>query len=155
MERQEEEQRRAEIVRMERESKRRKLREKEALIDELMFSQENAKNIINNFSQNNAPEKEEIKVAPPTSKVVIRKMIFNIIRLTYVYLKVTQFSTGVKFTRGTGSLPPLPQITEGPLYVYTPPVAIPTEGPTPPTRDTLESDGYLQHMKWVTIVIND
>lgn len=70
LEKQEEEQRRAEILGQEREAKRRKMREKEALIDELMFSQENAKNIINTFTQNAVNNtKEEIKIAAPVTKV--------------------------------------------------------------------------------------
>lgn len=73
LEKQEEEQRRAEILGQEREAKRRKMREKEALIDELMFSQENAKNIINTFTQNAVNNtKEEIKIAAPVTKVFHR-----------------------------------------------------------------------------------
>ncbi|XP_077298212.1 CDK-activating kinase assembly factor isoform X2 [Arctopsyche grandis] len=132
MEKQEEEQRRAEIIRLEKEAKKRKIREKEALIDELMFSQENAKNIINTFTQNVINTKEEIKPPAPIAK------------------QVSQFSTGVKFTRGSSALPPLPQIIEGPLYVYNPPPNVIVQGPSPPEFKDLESTGYMRHISTET-----
>lgn len=108
MEKQEEEQRRAEIIRLEKEAKRRKLRDKEALIDELMFSQENAKNIINNFSQQTIQvAKEEIKPTLPTVKVCFMRTFvkfYKILILFYVnrrrnFLPVLNSQEAVAFCR--------------------------------------------------------
>ncbi|KOB65307.1 CDK-activating kinase assembly factor MAT1 [Operophtera brumata] len=96
IEKQMEDLRRAEIMRMEQEAKKQKIREKEALIDELMFAEGDAKDILNTFAQTIANKQEE--VLPPAPK----------------------FSTGVKFTRGLGH-DSLPLIDEGPLYKYTAP----------------------------------
>lgn len=153
MEKQEEEQRRAEIIRLEKEAKRRKIREKEALIDELMFSQENAKNIINTFTQNVINTKEEIKPSAPVAKVITvddfssESKLYLLIFCNFVFQQVSQFSTGVKFTRGSSALPPLPQIIEGPLYVYKPPADVIVQGPSPPECKDLETTGYLRHIR--------
>lgn len=82
MEKQQEEIRRNVIKIEEVAAKKKKIQQKEALIDELMFSNANAKNILETFANNveevkNKEEEEEAKV--PT--------------------KMTQFSSGVKFGR--------------------------------------------------------
>lgn len=71
IEKQMEELRRAEIIKMEEEAKKQKIREKEALIDELMFAEGDAKDILNTFAQTVANKQEEIvpvvpKVSLPT-----------------------------------------------------------------------------------------
>lgn len=68
IEKQMEELRRAEIARMEQEAKKQKIREKEALIDELMFAEGDAKDILNTFAQTVASNKQE-EVLPPVPKV--------------------------------------------------------------------------------------
>ncbi|XP_068624127.1 CDK-activating kinase assembly factor MAT1 [Battus philenor] len=127
IEKQMEEVRRAEISRMEQEAKKQKIREKEALIDELMFAEGNAKDILNTFAQNIA-KKEEADIVP-------------------VMPKVTQFSSGVKFTRGSGSQHNVPVLEEGPLYKYEAPVIPDRCGPSPPSIQSIVNCGYLQHVR--------
>uniref|UniRef100_A0A2A4J761 CDK-activating kinase assembly factor MAT1 n=1 Tax=Heliothis virescens TaxID=7102 RepID=A0A2A4J761_HELVI len=125
IEKQMEELRRAEINRLEQEAKKQKIREKEALIDELMFAEGDAKDILNTFAMNKANKQEEVLPAVP---------------------KVTQFSTGVKFTR-VSTQPTLPLIEEGPLYKYEPPVVPDRCGPDPPSIEDIVALGYLKHVR--------
>lgn len=55
-----EELRRQEIAKMEDEAKKQKIRAKEALIDELMFADGDAKDILNTFAQTVANKQEEV-----------------------------------------------------------------------------------------------
>ncbi|XP_072946445.1 CDK-activating kinase assembly factor MAT1 [Epargyreus clarus] len=126
IEKQMEELRRAEIVRMEQEAKKQKIRDKEALIDELMFADGDAKDILTTFAQTIA-NKPDVEIAP-------------------VVPKVTQFSSGVKFTRGSGQLP-IPIIEEGPLYKYEAPIVPDRCGPDAPSIQDIVSNGYLQHVR--------
>lgn len=124
-----EELRRAEILRLEREAKKQKLREKEALIDELMFAEGDAKDILNTFTQTVLANKKDEEIVVPKSKV-------------------TQFSSGVKFTRGAGGqIVPPPVIEEGPLYQYEAPVVPDRCGPDPPNYEEIASIGYLNHVR--------
>ncbi|GBP41349.1 hypothetical protein EVAR_84692_1 [Eumeta japonica] len=127
IEKQMEDLRRSEALRLEHEAKKQKIREKEALIDELMFAEGDAKEILNTFTQNVLAKQEE----EPVSNIP----------------KVTQFSTGVKFTRGTAMHQPIPIIEEGPLYKYEPPLAIDTCGPDVPTLVDIVEGGYLDHIR--------
>ncbi|XP_049881084.1 CDK-activating kinase assembly factor MAT1 [Pectinophora gossypiella] len=128
IEKQMEDLRRSEAARIEQEAKKQKIREKEALIDELMFAEGDAKDILTTFAQNIANKQEEALPVVP---------------------KVTQFSTGVKFTRGSNHTM-LPVIEEGPLYKYEPPVVPDWIGPDPPTLDDIVNNGYLQHVRTET-----
>ncbi|XP_045762849.1 CDK-activating kinase assembly factor MAT1 [Maniola jurtina] len=125
IEKQMEELRRAEMLKMEEEAKKQKIREKEALIDELMFAEGDAKDILNTFAETVANKQAEIVPVLP---------------------KVTQFSTGVKFTRGSGQQP-VPLIEEGPLYRYEPPEIPDRCGPDPPSIQEIVHNGYLQHVR--------
>lgn len=127
LERQQEEQRRTEIKMEEIEVKRKKIREKEALIDELMFSNANAKNIIETFAQNVKESNKEDDVKPPP-------------------VKMSKFSSGIQFGRTTqqGFLP-IP-IEEGPLFIYKPPIFI-TEGPKPPDFEDIFGANYTNHVR--------
>lgn len=69
IEKQMEDLRRAEILRMEQEAKKAKIREKEALIDELMFAEGDAKDILNTFAQNAVANKQEAEMVPIVPKV--------------------------------------------------------------------------------------
>lgn len=60
-----EELRRSEAARLEQEAKKQKIREKEALIDELMFADGDAKDILNTFAQTIASKQEEVLPAVP------------------------------------------------------------------------------------------
>ncbi|XP_028177078.1 CDK-activating kinase assembly factor MAT1 [Ostrinia nubilalis] len=126
IEKQMEELRRAELVRMEQEAKKQKIREKEALIDELMFAEGDAKDILNTFAQTIASNKQE-EALPPMPKI-------------------TQFSTGVKFTRGLDQNP-MVTIEEGPLYRYEAPPIPDRCGPDPPSLQEINTQGYLRHVK--------
>lgn len=130
LEREQEKLRRAELAKEESEAKKKKIREKEALIDELMFSSANAKNIVETFAQNAQKaleEEEEEAKAPPVSKI-------------------SQFSTGIQFGRtGQVGFMPVP-IDEGPMFVYKSPIIL-TEGPRPPSNEELESLNYINHVR--------
>lgn len=65
IEKQMEDLRRSELVRLEQEAKKQKIREKEALIDELMFAEGDAKDILNTFAQTIANKPEEVLPAMP------------------------------------------------------------------------------------------
>ncbi|XP_026316146.1 CDK-activating kinase assembly factor MAT1 [Hyposmocoma kahamanoa] len=129
IEKQMEDLRRSEIARLEQEAKKQKIREKEAFIDELMFTDGDAKDILNSFAQTIANNKQE-------------EIIPNI-------PKATQFSTGVKFGR-TNNQQVLPIVEEGPLYKYEPPIIPDRCGPEAPTLDDIVNNGYLQHVRQET-----
>ncbi|XP_020282886.1 CDK-activating kinase assembly factor MAT1 [Pseudomyrmex gracilis] len=131
MEKQKEEERRIELAKEEVETKKKKIREKEALIDELTFSDANAKNIIQSFASAIQKQKTEEKISSAPA------------------VKITQFSTGIKFgTPGGGNQPyvPVSKAEEGPLYTYTP-VRQQTDGPLPPNWRELQTRGYVSHIR--------
>lgn len=76
--------RRSEIARLEQEAKKQKIREKEAFIDELMFTDGDAKDILNSFAQTIANNKQE-EIIPNIPKVcrcnhiVIDKRLFTLL----------------------------------------------------------------------------
>lgn len=59
---------------------------------------------------------------------------------------MTQFSTGVKFTRGSGQKQ-IPLIEEGPLYKYEPQAIPDRVGPDPPSVQEIVNNGYLRHVR--------
>lgn len=131
LEKQKEEERRIELAKEEVESKKKKIREKEALIDELTFSDANAKNIIQSFASAIQKQKTEEKISSVPA------------------VKITQFSTGIKFgTPGGGNQPyvPVSKAEEGPLYTYTP-IRQQTDGPLPPNWRELQTRGYVSHIR--------
>lgn len=131
LEKQQEEQRRAEIRMEEVKTKQKKIRDKEALIDELMFSNVNAKNIVESFANaKEAADKEDDPKPPPA--------------------KVSRFlPPGTQFGRQSQTtFLPIPT-EEGPLYVYKPPVFV-TDGPKPPSCEEIISMGYMKNIKAAT-----
>ncbi|GAB1863775.1 CDK-activating kinase assembly factor MAT1 [Camponotus japonicus] len=123
LEKQKEEEKRKELVKEEIEAKRRKIRDKAALIDELSFSDSNATSIIESFTS--VIQKKEAKVP----------------------VKATQFSTGIKFgNQGNQSYLSVPKIEEGPLYSYTP-IRQQIEGPSPPGWREIQARGYVSHVR--------
>lgn len=127
LEKQKEEERRIELVREEAEAKKKKIREKEALIDELTYSEGNAKNIVESFASAIQSSKKEAKASSA--------------------IRATQFSTGIKFgNQGNQNYLSVPKIEEGPLYSYTP-IRQTTEGPSPPGWRELQSRGYVSHIR--------
>ncbi|XP_067012346.2 CDK-activating kinase assembly factor MAT1 [Anabrus simplex] len=123
-----EELRKKELMKLEEEEKKKKLRDKEALIDELMFSTEDANNIVQTFAQQAQATKEEFKLPPPVTRA-------------------TQFSTGIEF--GQQAFLPLPKVDEGEPFVYKAPV-VEMDGPVPPSWQQLEDAGYLKHVRGET-----
>ncbi|XP_046999794.1 CDK-activating kinase assembly factor MAT1 [Schistocerca americana] len=126
-----EELRKKELQKIEEEEKRKKIREKEALIDELMFSDANAKNIVETYAQNIQQVKEEARQAPAT--------------------RVTQFSTGIKFGRQSqqGFLP-IPKQDEGTPFTYTLP-KFDCGGPEPPTWEEMQRRGCSKYVRSETL----
>lgn len=72
--------RRSEIARLEQEAKKQKIREKEALIDELMFADGDAKDILNSFAQTIANNKQE-EIIPNIPKVCTCNYVVTIFSL--------------------------------------------------------------------------
>uniref|UniRef100_A0A1Y1MRU0 CDK-activating kinase assembly factor MAT1 n=1 Tax=Photinus pyralis TaxID=7054 RepID=A0A1Y1MRU0_PHOPY len=128
IEKQSELSRRNEIKLEEMKTKKKKLREKEALIDELMFSNANAQNIVETFTQQ-VKEFKEVETKPAS--------------------KVTQFSTGIQFGRQNQSSFLPVSIEEGPLFVYKPQGMV-TDGPYPPVEEELSTVGYNVHIRTET-----
>ncbi|XP_057660908.1 CDK-activating kinase assembly factor MAT1 [Diorhabda carinulata] len=122
-EKQREDERKKELQKEEVENKKKKIREKEALIDELMFSNADAKNIVDTFAQQ--AKEEETKRLPP---------------------KVTQFSTGIQFGHQSHiTFLPVPT-DEGPLYSYKP-LTFPIDGPEPPNVVDIIEKKFLNHVR--------
>lgn len=71
IEKQMEDLRRAEMLRIEQEAKKQKIREKEALIDELMFAEGDAKEIMNTFAETVLANKQETEPVPLLPKVIL------------------------------------------------------------------------------------
>lgn len=129
-----EEARRAQIALEAKEEKRRKIRNKEALIDELMFSTANARNIVQTFAETRAQD-----AALQSSQVVTQMP---------PAVRATQFSTGIQIGRGSGQTEflPVPRIDDTPLYHYEAPQRL-FDGPPPPVWDDVDSQGYLSHIR--------
>ncbi|CAD6203434.1 GSCOCG00009760001-RA-CDS [Cotesia congregata] len=133
LEKQREEERKLQLVREEMEVKKQKIRDKEALIDELMFSEGNAKNIVETFASSMQTAAEKAKKVAPIPKA-------------------TQFSTGIQFgTQGTQGFLPIPKQEEGPMFSYVP-IEQKSEGPPAPTWQQVYSDGYINHVRAETKV---
>ncbi|XP_060520162.1 CDK-activating kinase assembly factor MAT1 [Cylas formicarius] len=125
LEKQMNEVRKQQIIIEEAEAKRKKIREKEALIDELMFSNTNAKNIIETYAQQVKESKEEEARKPP---------------------KITKFSSGIQFGRQSQTtFLPVPN-DEGALYHYSP-LVFETVGPVPPSEEDLTVKGFIKHVR--------
>lgn len=126
LEKRKNEERRIELARQEAEAKKKKIREKEALIDELMFSEGNATNIVKSYANAMQSAKKDAKSNS---------------------MRATQFSTGIKFgIQGNQNYLPVPKTEEGPLYTYTP-IRQQTDGPSPPTLRELQSRGYVSNIR--------
>jgi len=126
------ERRKRAIVEEEQSEKRKKVRNKEALIDELMFSEQSAKSILETFKQRQLEEEIEAKEAEPPPPPVA----------------ATQFSTGIKFGQRVlqGGFLPVPKEDDTPLYKYEP-FHQERNGPEPPKWEQLEGDKYIQHVR--------
>lgn len=121
-----EEQRRTERENIVKDAKIRKAKEKEALIDELMFSHEDASKIVDVFAKQAEKTREEAKKLPE------------------VKLQ-TEFSTGVKFGQQLQFLP-VPKFEEGPIYIHEE-LVLSFDGPQAPTLAEVESKGYVRNIR--------
>lgn len=122
------EMRKKEIENLEELSKKKKTIEKEKLIDELMFSSENAQAILQTYANKVEEEKKEAELAPPPPKI-------------------TKFSSGVRFSSSMQQhYLPIPKADEGPLYEYEEPELI-LNGPAVPPLDKLEAKKYTKHIR--------
>lgn len=128
-----EEERKIELLREEMMIKNKKIRDKEKLIDELMFTDGNAKNIVDTFATSIQSSNDKLK-APISSS-------------SSSTIRQTQFSTGIKFgQQNTTTYLPIPKIEEGPLYQYEKPHEE-NDGPEPPAYHKITSRGYITHVR--------
>jgi len=129
IEKEQEDIRKKELLMLEQENKKKKEREKEALIDELMSSYDNADKILEDYAKKAEEIREAEKVVPVPKA------------------PSSQFSTGIKFTRGgqQGFLP-IPKLEEGPSYKYVEVERI-FDGPIAPSNLEIEQKGYIHHIR--------
>ncbi|XP_016967734.1 CDK-activating kinase assembly factor MAT1 [Drosophila biarmipes] len=128
LEKVQEEARRKELEELENEHKKKKARDKQALIEELMYSGKDAAQIVTEFAEKAEKQREEEKQLPPPKPV-------------------NEFSTGIKFGQTADpSLLPVPKSEEGPLFVYEPLVAL-SEGPVMPSTNEIVARGYITHIR--------
>ncbi|XP_017078470.1 CDK-activating kinase assembly factor MAT1 [Drosophila eugracilis] len=131
LEKVQEEARRKELEELESEHKKKKARDKQALIEELMYSGKDAAQIVTEFAEKAEKQREEEKQLPPPKPA-------------------NEFSTGIKFgLTADPSLLPVPKSEEGPLFVYEPLVAL-TEGPEMPPTSEIVTMGYIAHIRGET-----
>ncbi|KAJ8872810.1 hypothetical protein PR048_026426 [Dryococelus australis] len=119
-----EKKRKQENINEELEVKKIKMRKKEELIDELMFSNADAKNILENFVQQVEAVKEEKKPV----------------------VKVSQFSSGIKFNSQSQNFMPVAKVEEGEPFVYEE-TELEVDGPLPPSLDAVESRGFTGNIR--------
>lgn len=109
-------------------TKKKKTVDKEKLIDELMFSSENAQSILQTYANKVEEQKKEQELAPPPPKL-------------------TKFSSGVRFSSSLQQqYLPIPKVDEGPLYEYEEPELI-LNGPAVPPLDQIEARKYTKHIR--------
>lgn len=115
--------RRNEIKKEEVLAKKKKIKDKEALLDELMFSNTNAKNIVESFAE----KAKEVEVKPPPQKM-------------------TQFSTGIQFGRQNQSnFLPIPS-DETPTYKHKT-ISYEGKGPSAPNEKEIIIKGFLNNVR--------
>lgn len=113
------------LINEELEAKKAKVKNKEALINELMFSDLPAEHILASHKREMA-EEELIKKTKPTAV----------------------FSTGIKIGK-QNIFEPVKKQAEGKLYVYSEP-SMEWLGPVPPEENQLQELGYLSHIRATT-----
>lgn len=125
---------RLEALRVERQEKLRKLKSHEALIDDLMFSETDAKSILASHKSSKANFEYDVQIDVP--KVVPAPVAFT---------------SGIGFGSGRTSFLPVPKSEEVPLFSYEE-LKLDFGGLHPPTIDELKSthSKYLNHVKAAT-----
>lgn len=112
---------------------RAKKRQKEAIVDDLMFSNLPANQILaNHMNEKLILEKKQAEqpLKPPVMKP---------------YNHAT-FSSGIKVGRGSSVFLPVPKNVDEPAYTYVK-AEFDLEGPMLPKIENLSSDGYLQYVR--------
>ncbi|XP_076317267.1 CDK-activating kinase assembly factor isoform X2 [Tachypleus tridentatus] len=117
--------RKQQFLEEEKEIKKSRLKQKEALIDDLMFSDLPAGQILASHVSN--VKETEISRRGPTKPTVV------------------QFSTGITLGQKETFIP-IPKEPDGELYVYRE-LVVPLCGPNPPIYDMLEANGYTKHVR--------
>lgn len=111
----------------ERQLKNAKIKNKEKLIDELMFSEMSAIDIM---ASHNTKLQEAAAIVDSAKPLVVQ---------------ATKFSTGINLKSNLSFLP-VPPAKEGPLFQYVERV-VNFIGPVPPTFQQIQCDGYLNHIR--------
>nr|CAG4646511.1 EOG090X0BPM [Macrothrix elegans] len=119
------------------EEKKQKHKAREKLIDELMFSDADAKSIVASHVQANAANKEQPKAASGAPAPAVTKS--------------SQFSSGVQIGlgRSQNTFLPIPKQQDLPLYSYTP-LVFDYNGPTPPAIEMLGRMNYFANIRAAT-----
>ncbi|KAG8177382.1 hypothetical protein JTE90_015936 [Oedothorax gibbosus] len=125
-EKQEEEAKREELLLKDKEEERTRRNKKEALIDDLMFSDRSAKDIIASHSQKNREEEQ-------------------IAKTTFALKKRSTFSTGLKSQH---VFMPVPKRNDAERFLYRD-LKIEFLGPTPFSPGTLLNEGFTRHVRGV------
>ena len=112
------------------EEKKQKHKAREKLIDELMFSDADAKSIVASHAQSVATAVKELPKLPAVDKT-----------------SKSKFSSGVQIgLRGNQNFLPVPKQEDIPLYRYTAPV-FDYNGPHPPTISSLAKQNYFTNIR--------
>lgn len=125
---------RLEVLNIEKQEKLRKVKNHEALIDDLMFSETDAKSIVASHKSARANIEYEVRMEAPKLPVV----------------PPPAFTSGIGFSSGSSFLP-VPKLEEVPLYSYEE-LKLDFGGLHPPTVEELKSthSSYLDHIKSTT-----
>ncbi|ODM98996.1 CDK-activating kinase assembly factor MAT1 [Orchesella cincta] len=154
----EEENRRSELRHMEslhsaKEEKIRKQKNHEALIDDLMFLESDAKAIVESHKATQAHQQVEAsEIKPLPSQLGISSLSSSAPQPAYQ--QATTFTSGIGFG-GSASFLPLPKgLGEVPLFVYKA-FLLEIGGPPPPSLEQLKypssgKEGHLQHIRPAT-----
>ncbi|EDW73818.1 uncharacterized protein Dwil_GK19660 [Drosophila willistoni] len=135
LERIQEEARKKELEDLDLVHKKKKAHDKQALIEELMYSGKDAAQIVTEFAEKAEKQRLEEKNLPPPKPA-------------------NEFSTGIKFGQTADhTLLSVPKSEEGPLFVYEPLLAF-SEGPGVPPISDIESKGYISHIRPETLQEN-
>lgn len=125
--------RKKELEVLEEQTKKKRTLEKEKLIDELMFSTENAQSILQHYAEKIEEDKKEQELAPPP-------------------VKQSKFSSGINFSSSIQQMYlPIPKIDDGPLYVYEEP-EVDIHGPPVPRLEELGEKNFLKNIRSETPV---
>jgi len=122
----------------ERETTKAKTRLHEQLVDELMFSDLPAHQILATHA--NQQKKQQQKNPNEEINAALNKSSHRLAQQAKV------FSTGIKLGKGSNIFEPIPKASEGVMYEYSEP-DFDINGPHCPKFNSLKTDGYLNHVR--------